>query len=46
MVEYFLGLDVGTKNIKGVILSDEGEVVERKQVPVYDLLIQTFMGES
>ncbi len=40
MVEYFLGLDIGTKNIKGVILSDEGKVVERRQVSVYDLLIQ------
>ena len=40
MVDYFLGLDVGTKNIKGVILTDEGKIVERKRIAVYDLLYQ------
>jgi len=40
MVDYFLGLDVGTKNIKGVILTDEGKIIERKKIAVYDLLYQ------
>jgi len=34
----FLGLDIGTKNIKAVIIGDSGAVLERATVPVYDLI--------
>jgi sugar (pentulose or hexulose) kinase len=40
MEELYLGLDVGTKNIKATIISDIGEVVEKATLSVYDLLIQ------
>lgn len=40
MGDLFLGIDVGTKNIKVAILSGSGRVVERASEPVYDLLLQ------
>jgi sugar (pentulose or hexulose) kinase len=40
MPELFLGLDVGTKNVKAIILSSDGVVVEKSSVPLYDLLYQ------
>ena len=41
----YLGLDVGTKNVKAVILSaEDGEVVEYASIPVYDLVIQPRNG--
>ncbi|RLE68938.1 MAG: hypothetical protein DRJ34_01970 [Thermoprotei archaeon] len=39
-MNYFLGLDVGTKNIKAIIISDKCEVVERSTIPIYDLTIK------
>ncbi|MGQ9781475.1 MAG: FGGY family carbohydrate kinase [Nitrososphaeria archaeon] len=40
MTEYYLGLDIGTKNIKAIIISSIGEVVGRSSIPVYDLIMQ------
>ncbi|MGC8912084.1 MAG: xylulokinase [Nitrososphaeria archaeon] len=40
MRQLFLGLDVGTKNVKAILLSSDGVVVEKSSVPVYDLLLQ------
>lgn len=34
----FLGVDVGTKNIKAIILDDQGRLVERASRGIYDLL--------
>ncbi|MEM2848651.1 MAG: FGGY family carbohydrate kinase, partial [Candidatus Bathyarchaeia archaeon] len=39
-MRYFLGLDIGTKNIKAAILNDEGNVEEEASTPVYDLIHQ------
>ena len=39
-----MGIDVGTKNIKAVILSSEGDVVEHSSIPVYDLIVQPREG--
>lgn len=39
-MRYFLGLDIGTKNIKAAILNDEGKVEEDALTPVYDLIHQ------
>lgn len=36
----YLGLDIGTKNIKATIISSKGEVLEKASTPVYDLLVQ------
>ncbi|RLI24257.1 hypothetical protein DRO58_07605, partial [Candidatus Bathyarchaeota archaeon] len=41
---YFLGLDVGTKNIKAVIIDESGSIVERASTPVYDILKQPQEG--
>jgi len=38
--ELYLGLDIGTKNIKAVILSSDGCVLEKKVTPIYDLVKQ------
>ncbi len=46
MSELYLGLDIGTKNIKATIISRKGEVFEKSSVPVYDLLIQPREGFS
>ncbi|MGD0329030.1 MAG: FGGY family carbohydrate kinase [Nitrososphaeria archaeon] len=46
MSELYLGLDIGTKNIKATIISSKGEVFEKSSVPVYDLLIQPREGFS
>ena len=35
---YFLGLDVGTKNIKAVILDEDGKIIEKASTPIYDLV--------
>lgn len=40
----FLGVDVGTKNIKAVILDETGRVVEEASTPVYDLVKQPREG--
>jgi len=40
MGELYLGLDIGTKNIKATIISENGEIVEKTSVPVYDLIVQ------
>ena len=39
-----MGIDVGTKNVKAVILSEEGEVVERASAPIYDLVTRPREG--
>jgi xylulokinase len=46
MQDLYLGLDIGTKNIKATIISAEGEVFEKSSVSVYDLLVQPKEGFS
>ncbi|MBS7612640.1 hypothetical protein KEJ48_00090, partial [Candidatus Bathyarchaeota archaeon] len=41
---YFLGLDIGTKNVKAVVVSSEGSVEEEVSTPVYDLIRQPKSG--
>lgn len=44
MPKLFMGIDVGTKNVKVVVISEEGKVVERISAPIYDLISQPKEG--
>jgi xylulokinase len=43
-MRYFLGLDIGTKNIKAAVLNDGGNIEEEVSTPVYDLINQPKAG--